>query len=180
VAKCVQRRTADDVGLALPKRVGQHYRYVTPSMSQRAAYGAAENALDARVRSTRREQAGRIHKGRSALVDALMGELAGMHEQVIVYYETKKVLDEAERRLLNTGTNYRRIDGDTKKKIRNDVVEELRTDPTIKVLLGSRVLEYGLNLQHCRRMISLDSSWNPGRELQREGRIRRVGSPHTT
>jgi hypothetical protein len=48
------------------------------------------------------------------------------------------------------------------------------------VLLGSRVLERGLNLQHCRLLISLDPSWNPARERQREGRIRRIGSQHPT
>ena len=48
------------------------------------------------------------------------------------------------------------------------------------MLIGSKVLERGLNLQHCRVLLSLDSSWNPAREAQRTGRICRIGSPHAS
>lgn len=51
---------------------------------------------------------------------------------------------------------------------------------SIRVLLGSRVLERGLNIQCASALYTLGSSWNPGREAQREGRIRRIGSPHAT
>ncbi|WP_425460868.1 C-terminal helicase domain-containing protein [Lapillicoccus jejuensis] len=63
---------------------------------------------------------------------------------------------------------------------RDDAVERFRDDPNLPLLLGSRVLEYGLNLQFANTLISVGVSYNPARERQREGRLRRIGSPHRT
>ena len=65
-------------------------------------------------------------------------------------------------------------------KGRKDVIAKFLDSEGPQVLLGSKILERGLNLQEVRVLISLDPSYNPAREVQREGRIRRIGSPHDT
>jgi SNF2 family DNA or RNA helicase len=126
------------------------------------------------------EQAAKISGAESRLVDELMIELDAMgDESAIVYCEYLEVLDLVEERLTERGISMARIEGKIKEADRAAAVEAHRGG-SARVLLASRVLERGLNLQHCRTLISLDSSWNPARERQREGRVRRIGSPHQT
>lgn len=49
----------------------------------------------------------------------------------------------------------------------------------VDLLLSTDVLAEGMNLQCAELVISYDLPWNPIRLLQRIGRIRRIGSPHT-
>lgn len=105
---------------------------------------------------------------------------------LIAHLEVKKVIIWAERlphlsimgNLLDAaGIEWIRLDGDVPKADRESVVEIFRDDPDCRVLLGSDVLERGLNLQFAPVLLSLGSTFNPANELQREGRIRRMGSP---
>lgn len=174
------RRTATGVGLELPKRYGPRLRWVPLTDRQERAYKAASGRTDARAASTAKEQAGRLSGRDSALVDELLRILQDINEKVIVYCETKALLTLVQERLDLAGIGHVRIDGDVHKSDRDDVIATFRDDADVQVLLGSKVLEYGLNLQFVRVLISLDVSWNPGREHQREGRMTRIGSPHTT
>ena len=47
------------------------------------------------------------------------------------------------------------------------------------ILITTDVLAEGENLQQCRHIINYDLPWNPMRLVQRNGRINRIGSPHT-
>lgn len=173
------QRSAEDVGLSLPTRVGETHRLVAISPEQQKAYDAAAKKMG-RAAVVRMEQAAKAAGAESRLVDELMVELRAMgDEQAIVYCEYLWVLDLVEERLINQGIAYARIEGKIKDADRALAVEAFRSGDA-RVLLGSRVLERGLNLQHCRRLVSLDASWNPARERQREGRIRRIGSAHET
>jgi superfamily II DNA or RNA helicase len=49
----------------------------------------------------------------------------------------------------------------------------------IDVLISTDVLSEGQNLQDCGVLINYDLTWNPIRLVQRNGRIDRIGSPHT-
>jgi superfamily II DNA/RNA helicase len=68
--------------------------------------------------------------------------------------------------------------GETAKDTRSGVIEDLRTDSNVNVLLGSRVVERGLNLQFCRHLVSVGLPDNPARLDQGIGRIVRQGSLH--
>ncbi len=83
-------------------------------------------------------------------------------------------------RLEKLGIRVRSIEGKLKPHERSKAISEFRHRPDIRVLVGSSVLERGLDLQFCRVLISLDATDNPQREHQREGRLRRIGSPHQT
>jgi len=49
----------------------------------------------------------------------------------------------------------------------------------IDVLVSTDVLSEGQNLQDCGTIINYDLTWNPIRLVQRNGRIDRLGSPHS-
>jgi superfamily II DNA or RNA helicase len=49
----------------------------------------------------------------------------------------------------------------------------------IDILVSTDVLSEGQNLQDCGIIINYDLTWNPIRLVQRNGRIDRIGSPHT-
>ncbi len=46
------------------------------------------------------------------------------------------------------------------------------------MLVGNSALEEGLNLQHASLLVTVVASWSKSRELQREGRLLRLGSLH--
>jgi len=47
------------------------------------------------------------------------------------------------------------------------------------LLVTTDVLAEGQNLQQCGRLVNFDLPWNPMRIVQRNGRIDRIGSPHS-
>lgn len=53
------------------------------------------------------------------------------------------------------------------------------TGDKIDILISTDVLSEGQNLQDCGIIINYDLTWNPIRLVQRNGRIDRIGSPHT-
>jgi SNF2 family DNA or RNA helicase len=177
---CMLRRTAEDVGLRLPVRVGERHRWVQLTEAQQAAYDDASKRVGLSAHAAR-ERAGKIHEAESSLVDALMEEIAKRpDEKIVVGCETLDVVEMVTERLTAAGIGNRRIEGQTKTSDRDSAISDFRNEPEVRVLVGSRVLERGLDLQFARVLISLDSSYNPQREHQREGRVCRIGSPHET
>ena len=55
----------------------------------------------------------------------------------------------------------------------------LRHEREIDILVSTDVLSEGQNLQDCGTIINYDLTWNPIRLVQRNGRIDRLGSPHS-
>ncbi len=180
LARYMLRRTVADAQLTLPQRVGQRFRFVPLTARQQWQYGKA-SAIGGLYGHHRRESIGRSAGSESSLVDAVIAELANRNDpKIVVCCETLDVLAITEQRLAQAGIGFRSIEGKHKPAERVTALDDFENDRSVRVLLGSRVLERGLNLQTARVLISLDSSWNPAREKQREGRICRIGSPHET
>lgn len=184
LAKFMHLMDVEDTGLTLPTRVGPQQRWVTLTGAERRAYDAASgyDGLDGyHKREKALVAAANASGGDSSLIAALMEELAKRpREQAIVYCGAKEMLTHLEKHLANAGVVYGRLDGDVKVGRERDEIIDAFREGRLDVLLGSKVLEHGLDLQHCRLLFSIDSAWNPERENQREGRIRRIGSPHET
>ena len=53
------------------------------------------------------------------------------------------------------------------------------SDTPINILIATDCISEGQNLQDCDMVINYDIHWNPVRLIQRNGRINRIGSPHT-
>lgn len=178
LSSVVLRRTHEQVGSKRPQRIPGGVIDVDLTPAQEAAYERAQCATG-RDAVRKMELASLFGGRRPPLVDALLKELRRREEQAIVYCETLDMLDLVEARLRENGLETCRIEGKVSEADRKAALERHRSGD-VQILLASRVLEYGLNLQHCRLLISLNTSWNPARERQREGRICRLGSPHAT
>ncbi|MCU1591972.1 MAG: hypothetical protein JWP11_3228 [Frankiales bacterium] len=147
---------------------------------QRHALRVAEGIPDDLRRYRAKEQACGYVSGRSAKAEAatLLLLSSPALSKVVLYAERLDHLGICEQLLDAAGIGWLRVDGKLSKGDREVAQQRFRDDPRIRVLLGSTVLERGLNLQHAGVLISLGSTWNPAREDQRVGRIRRLGSPH--
>ena len=121
--------------------------------------------------------------GSSALLDAAVTEATTLARQglkVVLYAEHLDLVGKAAERLTAAGVGHVTIRGEHTKDARQDAVTRFRDDPKVLVLLGTKVLEHGLNLQFAQVLISVGVTHNPARERQREGRLCRLGSPNQT
>lgn len=178
LSRFVLRRSAEESGLKLPKRVGDEEVWVKLTQQQQERYDAAEGMVS-RAGTYRQTLAGIVHEGISPVAEAAVRELRKHSDKTIVYSEYFDVLDAAEAALRDAGISYVRVDGRTTQQAERSKALQHFLDPKgPRVLLTSRIVERGFNLQSCRRMYSLDCSWNPCREFQRRGRICRINSPH--
>ncbi|KAF2205975.1 DNA repair and recombination protein RAD26 [Delitschia confertaspora ATCC 74209] len=74
------------------------------------------------------------------------------------------------------GINYRRMDGETAIKNRQDLVDEFNNDPDLHVfLLTTKVGGLGVNLTGADRVIIFDPDWNPSTDAQARERSWRLG-----
>jgi DNA excision repair protein ERCC-6 len=74
------------------------------------------------------------------------------------------------------GINYRRMDGNTSIKERQDLVDEFNKDPNIHIfLLTTKVGGLGVNLTGANRVIIYDPDWNPSTDIQARERAWRLG-----
>jgi DNA excision repair protein ERCC-6 len=72
--------------------------------------------------------------------------------------------------------NYRRMDGETPIKNRQDMVDEFNNDPDLHVfLLTTKVGGLGVNLTGANRVIIYDPDWNPSTDIQARERSWRLG-----
>lgn len=74
------------------------------------------------------------------------------------------------------GFQYRRMDGNTSIKDRQDLVDEFNNNPDIHVfLLTTKVGGLGVNLTGANRVIIFDPDWNPSTDIQARERAWRLG-----
>jgi DNA excision repair protein ERCC-6 len=74
------------------------------------------------------------------------------------------------------GINFRRMDGETPIKNRQDLVDEFNNDPDLHVfLLTTKVGGLGVNLTGANRVIIYDPDWNPSTDIQARERSWRLG-----
>ncbi len=58
---------------------------------------------------------------------------------------------------------------------KQDLINEFRENPELRVLICTEVASEGVDLQFCRLLVNYDMPWNPMRVEQRIGRIDRLG-----
>ncbi|KAK4619413.1 DNA repair protein rhp26 [Fulvia fulva] len=74
------------------------------------------------------------------------------------------------------GFNYRRMDGNTSIRDRQDLVDEFNKDPNLHVfLLTTKVGGLGVNLTGADRVVIYDPDWNPSTDVQARERAWRLG-----
>jgi SNF2 family DNA or RNA helicase len=173
----VVRRSLEECELPIPGIV-RRVEYVGLLSAQRSAYERADKISNPLIRGQRLGKACNHIGSQSAKVDYAMAWLvADPTRRALVRAIDLSVLDLLASRLEVAKIPYVRLEGGTSRADRTYLAAQFRDDPTIRVCLGSKVLERGLNLQVVDTLLSLGSSWTAAREEQAEGRIRRIGSP---
>lgn len=89
-----------------------------------------------------------------------------------------KRMDESTDEDGNKGIGHVTIIGATSDKQRTEAIQKFREDPDCRVLIGTRTLVRGLNLQNAKIQVNLELLPNPGEVAQVAGRVARDGSVH--
>ncbi len=142
LAPYVLRREVDQLGLRLPGLIEEQV-WVGLTPPQEAAYRAAATDWSDLRRAQRRDKACTEAQGRSAKAEAAVAWLSSHPEvgKAVVFAENLEHLTITQRLLVAAGIRWVRIDGGTARGLRADAVDVFRRDPSVRVLLGTRVLE---------------------------------------
>eukprot|EP00300_Choanocystis_sp_HF-7_P014392 c18676_g1_i1.p1 GENE.c18676_g1_i1~~c18676_g1_i1.p1 ORF type:complete len:860 (+),score=196.90 c18676_g1_i1:1063-3642(+) len=96
--------------------------------------------------------------------------------RVLVFSQSKPLLDILEQHFRENGFEYRRMDGDVNISSRQKLIDEFNTNPEIFVfLLTTRVGGLGVNLTGANRVVIFDPDWNPSTDDQAKERAWRIG-----
>ncbi|TMW53120.1 hypothetical protein DOY81_001848, partial [Sarcophaga bullata] len=99
--------------------------------------------------------------------------------RALIFCQLKAMLDIVERDLLKRHlptVTYLRLDGSVPASMRQDIVNNFNTDPSIDVLLlTTQVGGLGLNLTGADTVIFVEHDWNPMKDLQAMDRAHRIG-----
>jgi DNA excision repair protein ERCC-6 len=96
--------------------------------------------------------------------------------KVLLFSQTKQMLDIIESYINSVGYSYRRMDGSTSVKSRGPLMDEFNRDDNIFIfLLTTRTGGVGVNLVGANRVIIFDPDWNPSTDEQARERVYRIG-----
>ncbi|KAI1935954.1 DNA repair protein rhp26 [Ophidiomyces ophidiicola] len=115
--------------------------------------------------------------GKMQVVKALLELWKDTRHKTLLFAQHRIMLDILEKYINSfPGFNYRRMDGNTPIKLRQNMVDEFNADPGIHVfLLTTKVGGLGVNLTGADRVIIYDPDWNPSTDLQARERAWRLG-----
>lgn len=95
-------------------------------------------------------------------------------EKVILFTSFRPTARYLTDRLSNSGMKSMLLWGGMAES-KQDLINEFRESPDLRVLISTEVAAEGVDLQFCRLLINYDLPWNPMRVEQRIGRIDRLG-----
>ncbi len=153
-------RGPEQLGLVLPA-LRESTAWVALTPPQRAAYQRANGERSPLAQATKREKACAYALGRSAKAEAAAASsrVSRSLGKAVVFAENLHHLTVTEPLLDAVGIGWFRIDGSCSRKQRAAALKAFRTQPGVRVLLGTKVLERGLDgLQHCPVLTSLGPS----------------------
>ncbi|KAL3319299.1 DNA excision repair protein ERCC-6 [Cichlidogyrus casuarinus] len=100
----------------------------------------------------------------------------GGGHKVLLFSQSRKILDLLESLVKSASYTYCRMDGSTSISQRSNLVAKFNQDPSIFCfLLTTRVGGLGVNLTGADRVIIFDPDWNPTTDTQAKERAWRVG-----
>lgn len=115
--------------------------------------------------------------GKMQVVKALLEVWKKNGNKTLLFAQHRIMLDILEKFVRGMqGFNYRRMDGNTSIKDRQDLVDEFNKNPNLHVfLLTTKVGGLGVNLTGADRVIIYDPDWNPSTDVQARERAWRLG-----
>lgn len=95
-------------------------------------------------------------------------------EKVVLFTSFRATAQYLEKRLNELAMRSLLIWGNMRES-KQELIDEFRERPELRVLVSTEVAAEGVDLQFCRLLINYDLPWNPMRVEQRIGRIDRLG-----
>lgn len=114
--------------------------------------------------------------GKMIVVDTLLKLWKKQDGRVLLFSQSRIMLDILEKYVQGQGYNYLRMDGSTAAATRSNMVKNFNNNTSIFVfLLTTKVGGLGLNLIGANKIIIFDPDWNPTNDLQARERAWRIG-----
>ena len=96
--------------------------------------------------------------------------------RVLLFSQTRQMLDILERLVQRQGWGYLRMDGNTNVGARPAMIERFNTDENVFIfLLTTRTGGLGISLTGANRVVLFDPDWNPQTDIQARERAWRLG-----
>lgn len=114
--------------------------------------------------------------GKMVVLDRVLAAWKKAGSKVLLFSQTRTMLDILEIFVKDKGYSYQRMDGMTAVGSRMRLIDQFNSDETVFVfLLTTRVGGLGVNLTGADRVVLFDPDWNPSTDLQARERAWRVG-----
>ena len=114
--------------------------------------------------------------GKMRVLEQLLRELLAGGHRVLLFSQTRSMLNVLERFVRQRGYTHLRMDGETEVAVRAHLVHEFNHNADVQLfLLTTRVGGLGLNLTGADRVVIYDPDWNPSVDLQARERAWRIG-----
>lgn len=114
--------------------------------------------------------------GKMIVLERVLTAWKDTGSRVLLFSQTRTMLDILEMFVRSRGYSYLRMDGETAVGSRMDMIDRFNKDDSIFVfLLTTRVGGLGVNLTGADRVVLFDPDWNPSTDLQARERAWRVG-----
>ncbi|KAF3440622.1 hypothetical protein FNV43_RR18906 [Rhamnella rubrinervis] len=111
-----------------------------------------------------------------SFIMSLLGNLIPNGHSVLIFSQTRKMLNLIQDSLVSNGYKFLRIDGTTKASDRLKIVNDFQDGVGAPIfLLTSQVGGLGLTLTRADRVIVVDPAWNPSTDSQSVDRAYRIG-----
>ncbi|ORX58514.1 hypothetical protein BCR36DRAFT_317975 [Piromyces finnis] len=114
--------------------------------------------------------------GKMVVVKGLLKTWYESNNKVLLFCQTRQMMEILELFLQQKGYTYRKMDGETPIKTRVFLVDEFNNNKDIFIfLLTTKVGGLGINLCSANRIIIYDPDWNPSTDMQARERAWRLG-----
>ncbi|KAG2393095.1 hypothetical protein C9374_009672 [Naegleria lovaniensis] len=118
----------------------------------------------------------RSRSGKMMVVEKLLALWKEQNHRVLLFSQSRQMLDILEKFVQEKEYTYSRMDGTTSVKDRNPLINNFNKDDSIFIfLLTTKVGGLGVNLIGANRIILFDPDWNPSTDLQALERAWRLG-----
>lgn len=95
--------------------------------------------------------------------------------KVLLFSQTKKMLDIIELLAQKFQLSYLRMDGEVSLQKRIELIDKFNNEPIFLFLLTTRVGGLGINLKSANKVVIFDPDWNPMVDIQATDRALRIG-----
>uniref|UniRef100_A0ACD5TRC6 Uncharacterized protein n=1 Tax=Avena sativa TaxID=4498 RepID=A0ACD5TRC6_AVESA len=140
-------------------------------MVEKMAMNLADMAYDDEVLQVEEEISCKL-----SFIKSLLRKLLEEGHHVLIFSQTRKMLNLIQEAILLEGYKFLRIDGTTKVSERERIVKDFQEGPGAQIfLLTTQVGGLGLTLTKADRVIVVDPAWNPSTDNQSVDRAYRIG-----